>query len=132
MDGNDFFDDAQLGRTKSYTKAVSIMRKFNDILSLALDTFHDFELGEGQYFGTGNDELDSRWKGYLDSISDDFASLRYFHRILVQKIQTFDRMKDGVKCFDLHFAPYQPADAAAIARKLFCFEGEPVFHKTRR
>jgi len=96
MDGYDFFDDAQLGRTKSYTKAVSIMRRFNDMLSLSLDTFRDFELGELQYFGTGNAMLDDIWKPYLDSIFDDFGTMRYLQRVLVQKIQTFDRMKDGV------------------------------------
>jgi len=96
MNGNDFFDDAQLGRTKSYTKAVSITRKFNDVLILSLDTFRDFEQGELQYFNTGNETLDDIWKTYLASVFDDFATMRYLQRVLVQKIQTFDRMKDGL------------------------------------
>ena len=101
MSGNDFFDDEHLGRTKSYTKAVSIMRKFNDTLSLSLDTFQDFELGELQYISTGNDTLDDLWKRHLDSIFNDFTSMRHLQRILVQKIQTFDRMKDGVSRSDI-------------------------------
>lgn len=96
MSGNDFFDDAQLGRTKSYTKAVAIMRKFNDVLTLSLETFWDFEQDELQYFNTGNEMLDDLWKRYLDRIFDAFATMRYLQRVLVQKIQTFDRMKDGV------------------------------------
>ncbi|KEF59571.1 uncharacterized protein A1O9_04416 [Exophiala aquamarina CBS 119918] len=96
MDGNDFFDDAQLGRTKSYTKAVTIMRKFNDVLILSLDTFRDFEQDELQYFNTGNEMLDDLWKRYLDRIFDGFATMQYLQRVLVQKIQTFDRMKDGL------------------------------------
>lgn len=96
MSGDEFFDDAQLGRTKSYTQAVSIMRRFNDTLNLCLDTFGDFEHGELQYFGTGDDSLDELWRQYLDNIFDDFNTMRYLQRVLDQKIQTFDRMKDGV------------------------------------
>lgn len=85
MDGNEFFDDGNLGRKKSYTKAVSIMREFNDILSLCLDTYHDFELGELHYLHTGNKVLDDFGKEYLDSLASDFASLLYFQRVLVQR-----------------------------------------------
>ncbi|ETI29380.1 hypothetical protein G647_01833 [Cladophialophora carrionii CBS 160.54] len=95
-DGNDFFDDAQLGRTKSYTNAVYIMRKFNDTLSLSLDTFQDFQQGELLYFDTGNKQHDEAWKRYFDTIYEDLASMRYLQRVLLQKIQTFDRMKDDV------------------------------------
>ncbi|EXJ59775.1 hypothetical protein A1O7_03922 [Cladophialophora yegresii CBS 114405] len=95
-DGNDFFDDAQLGRTKSYTNAVYIMRKFKDTLSLSLDTFQDFQQGELLYFDTGNKQHDEGWKLYFDSIYEDLASMRYLQRVLLQKIQTFDRMKDDL------------------------------------
>jgi hypothetical protein len=94
--GNDFFDDAQLGRTKSYTKAVSILKKFSDTLALTLDTMRDFELGEMQYLDPGNDALREMWNAYYDSISDDVSIMRYLRRLLIHRIQTFDRMKDGV------------------------------------
>jgi len=96
MRDNKFFDDVHLGRTKSYIHAVSIMRKFNDLLRISLDTFQDFERGELRYFSTGNEAHDNLWKEYLDSLLEDFANLRYFQRVLVQKIRTFDRMKDDV------------------------------------
>jgi hypothetical protein len=107
QNGDDFFDDAQLGRTKSYTRAVSILKKFSDTLALTLDTMRDFELGEMQYLDAGNDALREMWNGYYDSISDDVNIMRYLRRLLIQRIQTFDRMKDRVG--DLTVALLAPA-----------------------
>lgn len=96
FDTLDSFDDESLTRTKSYTRAVFILRQFHDMLNLTLDTFEDFIDGELGYFETNIETLDKFWSRYLESISDDLASLRYWQRMLSQKIQTFDRMKDGV------------------------------------
>ncbi|KIY03609.1 uncharacterized protein Z520_00300 [Fonsecaea multimorphosa CBS 102226] len=131
MDGNDFFDDAQLGRTKSYTKAVSILRKFNDMLNLTLETFQDFEQGELQFLNTRDEKLDDLWKIYLDRIFEDFATMRYLQRVLVQKIQTFDRMKDGVRIAGCRFSiliAYQSSEAGQLVGS----KREPIFHETRR
>ena len=55
IDTNDFFDDKSLSRTKSYTKAVSVLRKFHDMLSLTLESFQDFTQGELKYFETSSE-----------------------------------------------------------------------------
>lgn len=75
---------------------MSTLRKFDDMLDLTVSSFQDFASAELNYCENDNDDLERLWKGYFDSIYDNFATLRHWQRILTQKIQTFDRMKDGV------------------------------------
>ena len=71
------------------------MRRFNDTITLTLDTFRDFERGDLQYFDSDAD-LGEIWQKYFSSLSNDYATMQNLQRVLIQKIQTFDRMKDGV------------------------------------
>ncbi len=92
----DFFDDEGYTWTKNYTWAVSTLRQFHDSLLMTIDAWQEFALGDIQYFATGSTKLDALWKEYMDSLFDDMSELRYLQRSLLQRIQTFDRMKDGV------------------------------------
>jgi len=78
------------------------------MLSLTLDTFEDFTKGELGYFETNSETLDKFWSTYLESIFEDSASLRYWQRMLSQRIQTFDRMKDGVSSPKMKLKPTPP------------------------
>ncbi|KIX04584.1 uncharacterized protein Z518_05454 [Rhinocladiella mackenziei CBS 650.93] len=102
IDTDKFFDDEALSRTKSYTRAVSILRKFHDLLSLTLDSFQEFSRNELKYFETSSEVLDRFWTSYLESVFESTETLRHWQRMLLQKIQTFDRMKDGVGNPRLH------------------------------
>ena len=97
METEEFFDNERYTWTVSYTKAVSVLRKFQDALLLSLEAWQDFALGDLLYFETKGTELDALWKPYLDSLFNDMSELRYLQRSLLQRIQTFDRMKDGVR-----------------------------------
>jgi hypothetical protein len=96
METEEFFDNEQYTWTISYTRAVSILRRFHDALLLTVEAWQEFELGEILYFETKSTELDALWKQYMDSLFNEISELRYLQRSLLQRIQTFDRMKDGV------------------------------------
>ena len=93
---DDFFDDRHLNRMKTYTHAVSILRQCHDALSTTTDAFQDFASTEFQCFQTGSEILDSLWKDYTTSLSDNAGDLRAMQRKLAQRISTFDRMLNGL------------------------------------
>ena len=92
----DFFDDPKYTRTKKYTQAVSVLRRFHDTLYMTIEAWQEFACGDMQYFMTKSPGLDALWRKHIDSLFDDVSELRYIQRSLLQRIQTFDRMKDGV------------------------------------
>lgn len=65
---------------------------------MTIESWQEFALGDIQYFDTGSAKLDGLWKAYVDALFNDMSDLKYLKRSLLQRIQTFDRMKDGV-CF---------------------------------
>jgi conjugal transfer/entry exclusion protein len=63
---------------------------------MTIESFQEFSTNELQYFRTDSEKLDAYWKRYIDSLFEDVSDLRLWQRSLQQRIQTFDRMKDGV------------------------------------
>jgi hypothetical protein len=96
METEEFFDNERYTWTVSYTRAVSILRRFHDALFLTIEAWQEFALGDIFYFETKSPQLDALWKQYTDSLFNDMSELRYLQRSLLQRISTFDRMKDGV------------------------------------
>jgi hypothetical protein len=96
METEEFFDDERYTWTVSYTRAVSILHRFHDALLLTIEAWQEFALRDILYFETKSTELDALWKQYIDSLFNDMSELRYLQRSLLQRIQTFDRMRNGV------------------------------------
>ncbi len=96
METEEFFDNERYTWTISYTRALSILRRFHDALLLTIEAWQEFALGDILYFETKSTELDALWKQYIDGLFNEISELRYLQRSLLQRIQTFDRMKDGV------------------------------------
>ena len=63
---------------------------------MTIESFQEFSNNELQYFRTDSEKLDAYWKRYVDSLFEDVSDLRLWQRSLLQRINTFDRMKDGV------------------------------------
>jgi hypothetical protein len=91
-----FSYDKDFKKTTRYTWALSVLRRFHDLLLKTLEAWEDFADGELQYFNTNSETLDKLWDRYYESLSNDVSELVYLRRSLLQRIQTFDRMKDGV------------------------------------
>jgi hypothetical protein len=91
-----FSYDKDFKKTTRYTWALSILRRFHDLLLKTLEAWEEFASGELKYFDTNSEILDRLWDRYYESLFNDASELLYLQRSLLQKIQTFDRMKDGV------------------------------------
>lgn len=91
-----FSYDKDFKKTTRYTWALSILRRFHDVLQKTLEAWEEFNSGELKYFATDSEILDRHWYRYHQSIFEDVSELAYLRRSLLQRIQTFDRMKDGV------------------------------------
>jgi hypothetical protein len=91
-----YFDDQSFTGTKAYTWAVSVLRSFHDLLIKTLDAWDIFASHELRYFETSSDMLQSIWAEYMADMDKNVSEMRYLQRSLVQRIETFDRMKDGV------------------------------------
>ena len=76
-------------QTRSYTKAVSILRQFHDTLFAQAESL--------QTFLDDNREQFEQWTCYFDQISSDMIHFRRWQRRLLQRMQRFDGMKDGVR-----------------------------------
>jgi hypothetical protein len=95
-----FSYDKDFKKTTRYTWALSILRRFHDLLLKTLEAWDEFAAGELKYFDTNNEILDGHWDRYYESLFNDVSELVYLQRSLLQRIQTFDRMKDGVRSHD--------------------------------
>lgn len=96
-----FFDDNEFSGTKRYTWAVSLLRRFHDLLLKTIESWDLFASTELQFFEVDSRVLSNLWGGYFSSITRDVNELRFMQRSLDQRIQTFDRIKDGVFAFEV-------------------------------
>jgi ubiquitin C-terminal hydrolase len=78
-------------------KAVSILHQLHDTLFVHLDSLQTFLNDNLQFFETKDEDLDEQWKCYFDQISRKIIHLRRWQRRLIQRMQRFDGMKDGVR-----------------------------------
>jgi hypothetical protein len=62
----------------------------------SLEAWDEFAAGELKYFDTNSETLDRLWDHYYESLFNDVSELVYLRQSLLQRISTFDRMKDGV------------------------------------
>ncbi len=85
-----------MSRTRTYTKAVSILRQVHDSLSSQIDSLQMFLDDNIQYFETKDKDSEERWRGFFERISSELVHLQRWQRRLKQRIQRFDAMKDGV------------------------------------
>jgi hypothetical protein len=85
-----------MSQTRSYTKAASILRQLHDALFAQNDSLQIFFDDNMQYFETRDAELEARCKSQLDRIFNEMIHLRRWQRRLMQRIQRFDGMKEGV------------------------------------
>lgn len=92
-----FSHDKDFKKTTRYTWALSVLRRFHDLLLKTLEAWEEFASGELRYFDTNSEVLDRLWDRYYESIFNDVSELLYLRRSLLQRIQTYDRMKDGVR-----------------------------------
>jgi hypothetical protein len=91
-----FSEDKDFRKITRYTWTLSVLRRFHDLLLKTLQAWEEFASGELKYFDTNSEILDRLWDRYYESLFNDASELLYLERSLLQKIQTFDRMKDGV------------------------------------
>lgn len=91
-----FSYDKDFKKTTRYTWALSVLRRFHDLLMKTLEAWEEFASGELKYFDTESEILDRLWDRHYESLLNDVSELVYLRRSLLQRIQTFDRMKDGV------------------------------------
>lgn len=100
MDGSakieTFFDDEHFSGTKKYTWAVSLLRRFHNLLLKTIESWDLFVSTELDFFDVDSEVLSNLWGDYFSKITNDVNELRFMQRSLEQRIQTFDRMKDGV------------------------------------
>ena len=60
------------------------------------ESWEAFEDGELQYFDArGQETLRSLWGSYLANIEKDMTELRFLRRVLQQRIEMFDTMRNG-------------------------------------
>ncbi|MCJ1383575.1 hypothetical protein MMC17_006689 [Xylographa soralifera] len=97
IDSGDLRDDTDMALTRSYMKAVSILHQLHDTLSTQLDSLRTFLDEEMQVFESGDKISSGRWKYYLDRIWRNVANLRKRERRLMQRLNRFNEMKDGVR-----------------------------------
>jgi hypothetical protein len=91
-----FSEDRDFRKTTRYTWALSVLRRFHDSLLRTVEAWEEFATGELKYFDTNSEKLDRLWDRYYESLFNNASELQYLERSLLQRIQTFDRMKDGV------------------------------------
>lgn len=78
-------------------KAVSILHQLHDTLFAQLASLQTFLDNEIPYFETRDKDLDEQSRYYFDRISREMVHLRRWERRLMQRMQRFDGMKDGVR-----------------------------------
>lgn len=93
---DDFFDE-DFKRTKHYTEAIWIMRRFHSTLEKTSDTWNKFNVHEFSMLQCSHREVDTVWGRFRSDINEQIAELHGYQRTLAQKIQTFDRMLNGVR-----------------------------------
>ncbi|KAI9811173.1 MAG: hypothetical protein M1827_005624 [Pycnora praestabilis] len=92
-----FVDDSGFSRTKEYTWTVQVLQLFHDSLERLIQSWDNFQNGESGYFNVkGNDTLQRTWEMYLASTEKDVRELRTLQTSLKQRIEMFDRMRNGV------------------------------------
>lgn len=74
-----------------------MLRRFYDLLLKTIESWDLFASTEVYFFEVDSDVLRNLWGDYFSSITRDVNELRFMQRSLEQRIQTFDRMKDGVR-----------------------------------
>ena len=89
-------DDERLSRTKDYTQTIELLRLLHNSLVKIFESWEAFENGELQYFDArGQEILRSLWDSYLANIEKDMTELRFLRRVLQQRIEMFDTMRNG-------------------------------------
>jgi len=83
-------------RTKSYTKAVSILHQLHNTLFATIDNLENFLDEKTHYFDAGDEKLNDQWSRYMDWISLEMGELRRWQRRLSQRMKRFDGMKVGL------------------------------------
>jgi hypothetical protein len=78
-------------------KAVSILHQLHDTLDAQLDSLQTFLDDNTPYFETRDKDLDEQWRCHFHRISRAIVHLRRWERRLMQRMQRFDGMKDGVR-----------------------------------
>lgn len=74
-----------------------MLRRYHDRLLKTIESWDAFAAGEIRYFDTNSDMLREAWSNHIASLFNDVSELRFLQRSILQKIQTFDRMADGVR-----------------------------------
>jgi hypothetical protein len=92
-----FFDDRSFTGTLRSTRAVSVLRRFREVLGDTLYGWDTFANMEPECFVCEYPALNETWSSYVSRTNDAVAHLRFLERSLAQKIQLFDRMKDDVR-----------------------------------
>ena len=90
-------DDIRLSRTRTYTTAIELLRLLHNSLVKVIESWESFENGEIQYFEVNEQETHRRgWGSYFAAIEKNMTELRFLRRLLQQRIEMFDNMRNGV------------------------------------
>ncbi|KAI9708419.1 MAG: hypothetical protein M1828_002991 [Chrysothrix sp. TS-e1954] len=90
-------DDKNLNRTKEYTWSTHILRTFYNSLTNLIEAWESFRASELRLlFSNLSEPMRLRWQVRTIRIEQDLSELRYFRRSLLQKIEMFDSLKDGL------------------------------------
>ena len=89
-------DDEEFSRTREYTWATELLRLLHNSLVKIIESWEEFASGEVHYLEVNHDTLRRLWESYLAGIHKDMAELRFLRRLLQQRIEMFDNMKNGV------------------------------------
>jgi Mg2+ and Co2+ transporter CorA len=84
-----------MSRTRSYSKAASMLRQYHDTLSTTLDRIHDFLKQNEDTFNYQKDFQD-QCGCYMRIIDIEYTHLTRWRRRLHERMQRFDMMRDGL------------------------------------
>ena len=96
IDSGPYFDDENCSKTQHYNKALAEIRRFHDSLQRTSDDWESFSTLSFSLLQYPVRFVDVNWSSHRTSIIENFAELRRYQRVLAQRGESFNRMKDGV------------------------------------
>ena len=95
-------DDIGLSRTREYTWTTELLRLLHNALTKSIESWERFKTSQLQYFQYEEQKvLRVTWNAHLANIENDLNELQFLRRVLQQKIEIFDNMKNSVSFYGL-------------------------------
>ncbi|EKG16111.1 hypothetical protein MPH_06677 [Macrophomina phaseolina MS6] len=94
---NSFIDEPQFPHTEKLTMTVQAIRRLRDTLENLIAAWDAFEGGDVVHLETkGSDEYLRKWGEHLAEARKGISQLRFFRKLLAQKLDLFQSKLDGL------------------------------------